>query len=963
MNLPALRSPRSALRAPRSALRAPRSALRAPRSALRAPRSALRAPALRSPLSAVVWMSLVCSGHAAADTGELDTGASFVGMTTVSMNQADLHFPDVSVILNEISLIPEIDIPYHQSFVGDGSSWVGLASAPNDLFSSYMEISEDVPVPTRVWIPLGVGFEVFGVGTRRDVRGGASWFGHPLDDPHGLVVFSKGVDGVRGTIVYHGTEWKVEPSSVDSVDVYEVVRESVGSSCGSGDEDSLSVEGGVPFAAATSGEISPGNPCGLFTEVDVHIIFTHGAADDRTDDQMWADAQHRVNVTNAGFIFSSIKEQELSLRLVGVSKRNLGNATGSTSSSVDALSVGVIHGCRVAWPNLAAMDPLCHSVIAEYVLASQDEISSGADIVVSIMDDDSSVGISGQAVTMTNFLTVPDPGGGTCETGNNQDRPYATVRSLTGPFLHEVSHLFGAGHGRWTSTAPAFGDNSAYLAPDCSFVTDMGNLVPSLNLQECVDIPECWLQANACNQISPGGVPAVLFNLLSNTCSMFGNMEEGPLGSPPLGVGGFGFGLQATGDDDNEGVRIMREVAPIVAAYRNPTVPSWEPARLTSHENGDPLDGVVLLTWSPEIPPGPGQYRIEVGTVPGSSNTWSSPLLTSNSIVTSSLPAMAPGDVRFLRLWTNMSLAVGPVWVHRDYAFGYSDRIVSCSDLKTLASGSVPGPAAGLSCDSAVAGVDVCKIDASDHILCTLEDDPGNQQLVQHPWMQTATRFNDSDKLDFAAWGVSEGGAAFCCGYKQRERSTGSLEFKGSQRGDYIQARICNDEELKPISGPATVLFDGNRGPDKIIGSNYVNSYVEYMSSGKEDDVLDAGGGNDFLGGGDGQDFLLAGAGDDMSWGGGGADHMAGGAGADVQYGEDGIDWMCDSSDGDELDAGAGEDYMYWDPGSLGGATADGNAGSDGAICADPGVSWTNGCTNFLPSSHAIWQWCWTVTQ
>ena len=83
--------------------------------------------------------------------------------------------------------------------------------------------------------------------------------------------------------------------------------------------------------------------------------------------------------------------------------------------------------------------------------------------------------------------------------------------------------------------------------------------------------------------------------------------------------------------------------------------------------------------------------------------------------------------------------------------------------------------------------------------------------------------------------------------------------------------------------------IEGTEGADNLTGrSGYNYSQDEIFDAGAGDDTVKAGDGNDLLYGGSGNDKLYGEAGDDILYGGTGDDYLEGGVGADIYYFEAG---------------------------------------------------------------------------
>ncbi|MBV0912184.1 Hint domain-containing protein [Anianabacter salinae] len=121
-------------------------------------------------------------------------------------------------------------------------------------------------------------------------------------------------------------------------------------------------------------------------------------------------------------------------------------------------------------------------------------------------------------------------------------------------------------------------------------------------------------------------------------------------------------------------------------------------------------------------------------------------------------------------------------------------------------------------------------------------------------------------------------------------------------------------------------VIDGTGGADVIDAS-----YVEPIASGSDrvdngDGLTGAGFNDDVINAGGGNDTVLAGAGDDVVSGGAGADNLQGQAGNDQLFGEGGSDTLSGGQGNDQLDGGGGTDTLT---GGEGNDELQGGAGSD----------------------------------
>lgn len=183
----------------------------------------------------------------------------------------------------------------------------------------------------------------------------------------------------------------------------------------------------------------------------------------------------------------------------------------------------------------------------------------------------------------------------------------------------------------------------------------------------------------------------------------------------------------------------------------------------------------------------------------------------------------------------------------------------------------------------------------------------------------------------------------------------GSLGNPDSPSGDQIILGGTNafGEFIDPIAADFTQ-------PGAQIAQIHINTVKEtegtdrrdVILGGRDDDLVEASGGNDIvfgragwdvLNGGDGRDFLSGGAGNDELYGGNGRDNLLGGKGHDVLSGGDGRDNLKGGSGDDILSGGEGRDTLSGGQGDdiLGGDGGNdllrGGQGEDTFVFADGG--------------------------
>ena len=159
---------------------------------------------------------------------------------------------------------------------------------------------------------------------------------------------------------------------------------------------------------------------------------------------------------------------------------------------------------------------------------------------------------------------------------------------------------------------------------------------------------------------------------------------------------------------------------------------------------------------------------------------------------------------------------------------------------------------------------------------------------------------------------------------------------------DIVQAGDGNDSVEAGLGNDA--VFGGD-GSDSLYGGSDNDS----LDGGNADDSLFGGDGDDSLAGGAGRDSLEGGAGNDTLFsddgestllGGLGNDQLFGGADFDILGGGDGDDLLDGAADNDVLDGGAGLDTLYGGTGDdllLGEAGNDSLFGGDGADTVEGG--------------------------
>lgn len=123
--------------------------------------------------------------------------------------------------------------------------------------------------------------------------------------------------------------------------------------------------------------------------------------------------------------------------------------------------------------------------------------------------------------------------------------------------------------------------------------------------------------------------------------------------------------------------------------------------------------------------------------------------------------------------------------------------------------------------------------------------------------------------------------------------------YAGDPQGDLID----NADAVDPTAGPDDDIVEAGLGNDKV----HAGEGNDVVFGGADDDRLIGGNGNDDLFGGDGQDFLNGEAGDDNLYGGDGQDTLKGGDGDDFLDGGDGVDVIGGGAGRDTLAVTAGD--------------------------------------------------------
>ncbi len=149
---------------------------------------------------------------------------------------------------------------------------------------------------------------------------------------------------------------------------------------------------------------------------------------------------------------------------------------------------------------------------------------------------------------------------------------------------------------------------------------------------------------------------------------------------------------------------------------------------------------------------------------------------------------------------------------------------------------------------------------------------------------------------------------------------------------EYRDGRFLNEdgnanERVDDVAGWLNWFVNGVNIVYGTEASETLNSGTYSVAlSDAEDELFDAGGGNDSIWAGLGDDTIEAGNGNDRSGGGAGDDLMIGGAGNDSLWGEDGTDLIKGEDGDDAMGGGHGNDTIV---GGEGADTLSGNEGDD----------------------------------
>jgi hypothetical protein len=870
------------------------------------------------------------------------------------------------------------------------------------------------PMARQVDLHLDAPVRLHTRATSRGVHGEVSWVGVPEGDPTGLAVLTATSTGMVGTVHTRGARFEIEeplPGFQQVVQALDALP--AGDGCASGVEDAHAANAPPqgPLAAANPEITFPVDPCGYDPDddIDLLVVVSEGAYHEMnqpTQSQMWALVQNRVDWGNAALLGSNL---DVRFRLVGVVRADVGDM--SPGVLADRLSAPQILAClndplRPECPFASSLiAPLRDLYGADMVTAITDmvEATEPSDSACPDRDDsdsDTEPNLDDDSDADTNpepdcdhddNVGVPHVGGlacfecgtfgiaplfrepildpsGTCYNAPNEDRPWAVAAWEAGwnTMVHELGHALGANHGAWQAgPGGEFGDNLAYVAPDCSFQTLMGGGTPCGPNTTVDDVP-----------------------FFSGECVRAGAASANGMS-------------QVVGDDDNENTRVMALAAPYLTAYRDTVIPNWYASlgRVTTPSDGSTVSpGPVTFTVSAST-----RNRIfEIGVLPGTI-TASVPLLPGDTQVTTTPPGAAgPFTVRVWTAIPEPSAPGGIIWDYVDHRYNHAGQVRSCSGLLTqeltAMAGVVPADFVGQNCfvDQPLGVRPVCQYDAAaSSLTCTLG---GAANSAGEYWAEATSRRQSTTTFDYVVWGTAQGWTineppalnafaptSFCCVLRESDTAVvHEMSITGTPRTDHIRLRQCTAEHLSPVSPPLSVTIIGGSGDDVLFGSDDISTaYQEELRGGIGNDRIYGGAGNDdlignegadALFGGEGNDFLFGNANNDELHGGAGIDNLQGGnhddtlqgdAGFDELRGGSGADLLCDGFDADDLRGQDGDDRLFYVPAPPGPLLAIADPPGTGAdICSNTIAAlivWPT-CETHLPITDPIFNDCpeWT---
>jgi Ca2+-binding RTX toxin-like protein len=213
--------------------------------------------------------------------------------------------------------------------------------------------------------------------------------------------------------------------------------------------------------------------------------------------------------------------------------------------------------------------------------------------------------------------------------------------------------------------------------------------------------------------------------------------------------------------------------------------------------------------------------------------------------------------------------------------------------------------------------VTVENVNDAPELAAPLADRFGNQNAPL-AFPVPAGTFVDVDAGDTLTLAASLAGGGALPGWLAFDPATGGFSGTPSEddAGDYAirvtatdgAGAAAYDAFSLHVSDAAagSAVHQGTRRRD-FITTGFENDLID---AGKGDDVVHAGAGRDLVLGGHGDDLLFGEAGNDWIYGGKGRDRLDGGAGDDWLYGGNGEDVLAGGSGNDVLSGGAGHDRI-----------------------------------------------------
>ncbi|MFC2998347.1 calcium-binding protein [Falsiroseomonas tokyonensis] len=129
-----------------------------------------------------------------------------------------------------------------------------------------------------------------------------------------------------------------------------------------------------------------------------------------------------------------------------------------------------------------------------------------------------------------------------------------------------------------------------------------------------------------------------------------------------------------------------------------------------------------------------------------------------------------------------------------------------------------------------------------------------------------------------------------------------------------------------PKSPPLAALDDA--ALDQVVGGSAAFEPPTLWEQNPDAEVRIGTWQGDMIMGDNDQQIIIAGGGDDYAFGGGGSDMILGGDGRDMIHGGDGDDTLAGNGGRDVVDGGAGDDVVIWSPGD-GADILTGGSGTD----------------------------------